>query len=64
MSTRNCNNTIGIVITEFIDYNVVAQILADAANRALGSVINKYKKNSGLMTLITKTNLFLNHRFL
>ncbi len=27
---------LGIVITEFIDYNVVAQILADAANRALG----------------------------
>ncbi len=35
---------LGIVITEFIDYNVVAQILADAANRALGSVINKYKQ--------------------
>ncbi len=31
---------LGIVSTEFIDYNV-AQILADAANRALGSVINK-----------------------
>ncbi len=36
---------LGIVITEFIDYNnVVAQILADAANRALGSFINKYTK--------------------
>ncbi len=30
-----------------IDYNVVAQILADAANRALGSVINKYKTFNG-----------------
>ncbi len=38
---------LGIVITEFIDYNVVAQILADAANGALGSVINKYKKING-----------------
>ncbi len=36
---------LGFVIIEFIDYNVVAQIFADAANRALGSVINKYKKN-------------------
>ncbi len=33
---------LGIVITEFIDYNVIAQILADAANRAMGSVKNKY----------------------
>ncbi len=38
---------LGFVITEFIDYNVVAQILTDAANRALGSVINKYKKING-----------------
>ncbi len=36
-----------IVITEFIDYSVVAQIVADAANRALGSVINKNKKMNG-----------------
>ena len=35
---------LGIVINEFIDYNVIAQILADAANRALGAVIYKYKK--------------------
>ncbi len=32
---------LGVVITEFIDYNVVAQILTDAANRTLDSVINK-----------------------
>ncbi len=37
----------GIVITEFIDYNVVAQIVANAANKALGSVINKYKEIDG-----------------
>ncbi len=34
---------LGIVINEFNDYNVTAQFLADAANRALGSAINKYK---------------------
>ncbi len=38
---------LGIVITEFIAYNVVSQILADAANRALGSVKNKYNKING-----------------
>ncbi len=35
---------LGILITEFIDYNVVAHIWVNAANRALGSVINKYKQ--------------------
>ncbi len=38
---------LGIVITECIDYKVVVHIVADAANRALSSVINKYKKNNG-----------------
>ncbi len=38
---------LGIIVTESIDRNVVAQILADAANRALGSVINKFKQNNG-----------------
>ncbi len=33
----------GIVIIEFNDYNVTAQFYADAANRALCSVVNKYK---------------------
>ncbi len=47
---------LGIVITEFIDYNVVAQILADAANRTLGSVINKYKK-----FMVLNIILILNH---
>jgi hypothetical protein len=48
---------LGIVINEFIDYNVIAQILADAANRALGSIINKYKKINGL-GYYTYTKLF------
>ncbi len=47
---------LGMVITEFIDYNVVAQILVDAANRALGSIINKYKK-----IMVLDITLILNH---
>ncbi len=46
---------LGIVITEFIDYNV-EQILADTANRALGSAINKYKTLMVLHIILT-----LNH---
>ncbi len=38
----------GIVINELNDYNVTAQCLADAVNRALGSVKNKYKSINGL----------------
>ncbi len=47
---------LGIVITQFIDYNV-AQILADAANRALCSVINKHKNINGF-GYYTYTNSF------
>jgi len=43
LSTVEQYKYLGIVFNEFIDYNVTAQILADAANRALGSIINKYK---------------------
>ncbi len=39
---------LGMVIDDFNDYIVTAQFLADAANRALGSVINKYKSINGL----------------
>ncbi len=49
---------LGIVITEFIDYNVVAQILVNAANRTLGSVINKYQKNNGF-GYYTYTKLYM-----
>ncbi len=47
---------LGLVITEFNDYNVVAQILGDAANSALGSVINKYKT-----IMVLDIILILNH---
>ncbi len=39
---------LGIVLNELLDYDVTAQVLSDAANRALGSVINKYKSINGL----------------
>ncbi len=31
---------LGIILNEFLDYDVTAQVLSDAANRALVSVIN------------------------
>ena len=35
---------LGIVLDEFLDYNVTADILADSAGRALGAVIGKTKQ--------------------
>ena len=35
---------LGIVLDEFLDYNVTADVLADAAGRALGAVIGKTKQ--------------------
>ncbi len=38
---------------EFVDFNVTANVLADAGNRALGAIINKFKQINGLgITLI------------
>ncbi len=48
---------LGIILNEFLDYDVTAQVLFDAANRALGSVINKYKSINGL-GYYTYTRLF------
>ncbi len=31
---------LGLVLNEFLDFNIKAQVLSDAANRALGSIIN------------------------
>ncbi len=39
---------LGIVIDEHVNYDVTVQILANAANRALGAVINKFKCINGL----------------
>ncbi len=48
MSIVNQYKYLGVVLNEHIDYNVTAQVLADAGNRALGAIINKYKKLNGL----------------
>ncbi len=31
-----------LVLDEILDFNIKAKVLSDAANRALGSIINKY----------------------
>ena len=50
---------LGIVLNEYLDYTVTADVLANSAGRALGAVINKFKclKNMGYMTF---TSLFGN----
>ena len=48
---------LGLILNEFQDYNVTAKVLADAANRALGAIINKYLSNNGL-GYYTYTRLF------
>ena len=48
---------LGIILNEFVDYNITVRTLADAANRALGSVINKYQTINGL-GYYTYTSLF------
>jgi len=39
---------LGIMLDEFLDYNITANVLADSAGRALGSMYSKYKANKGL----------------
>ena len=39
---------LGIVLDEYLDYSVTTKTLANAANRALGAIINKFKKINGL----------------
>ncbi len=48
---------LGLVLNEFLDFNIAAQVLSDAANRALGSIINKCKVINGL-GYYTYTRLF------
>lgn len=48
---------LGIILNEYLDFSVTAQVLADSANRALGAIINKYKKINGL-GYYTFTRLF------
>ena len=39
---------LGLVLTEHLDFNVMAKNIAAAASRALGLVISKYKSFGGL----------------
>ncbi len=48
---------LGLVLNEFLDFNITAQVLSDVANRALGSIINKHKAINGL-GYYTYTRLF------
>ncbi len=38
----------GVILNDTIDFNVIANVLADVGGRALGAIINKYKKLGGL----------------
>ncbi len=40
-------NYLGLVLNEFLDFNITAQVISDAANRAVGSIINKNKAING-----------------
>jgi hypothetical protein len=42
-------NYLGLVITEFLDYNVMAKAVAMSASRALGLLIAKCKLNGGFI---------------
>ena len=39
---------LGLTLTEFLDYNVTAKIIAQSASRALGLLIAKYKALGGM----------------
>ena len=39
---------LGLTLTEFLDYNVTAKIIAQSAGRALGLLIAKYKALGGM----------------
>ncbi len=37
------NKYFGVILSEFVNFNVIADILSSAANRALGAIVRKYK---------------------
>ncbi len=39
---------LSVIVNEFVNCNVIADILSGAVNRALGAIINKYKHINGL----------------
>ena len=48
---------LGIVMNEFLDFNVTAKIVAQSASRALGALLHKVKMNGG-MPAITYEKLY------
>ena len=51
---------LGVILTEHLDFSKTAEILSEAAGRALGAIINKYK-NINFMGIDTYTKLFVSH---
>ncbi len=47
LSVVNQYKYLGVILTEFVNFNVIADILSGAANRALGAIISKYKHING-----------------
>ena len=39
---------LGVILHEYVDFNVTAEVLAGAGSRALGSILHKYRKVKGL----------------
>ncbi len=48
LSVVNQYKYLGVILNEFINCNVITDILYGAANRALGTIISKYKNINGL----------------
>lgn len=39
---------LGIVLNAYVDFDITVQVLADSGGRALGAILNKYRKLNGL----------------
>ncbi len=48
LSVVNQYKYLGVILSEFVNFYVIADILSGAANRALGAIISKYKHINGL----------------
>ncbi len=49
---------LGVILNDTIDFNVIANVLADPEGHGLGAILNKYKKHGGIgyYTYTTKYN--------
>ncbi len=57
LSVVNQYKYLGIILIEFVNFNVIADILSGAANRAHVAIISKYKHINGL-GYYTNTKLY------